>query len=352
MQNLQLNNDMLIISPAIKVWTGKCTLKPEDFPAEVRATLPPKTLASLGSKYLTDPAPIKELAALRTWVDARLATYGVRFFGGVLISHALLQDAINMLEEQAKAFSQKVADFLLEYPTASATWAAQYPEYERALLAAAPSVNVLREKFGFTYQVFTINAVDTGDQTQYNDTTQLIDQVPNQIIRDAIKEVVSVRDTTFSNSAKITKRCYKAIDQLLDRLRHLTFLNSTVQLAVDLIEQGDRQYRSMPLDDTCRMTYQNILTHAENALYANSGAAPAAPPVSPAPAAQAAPVTPIKTAQPAEPVKPAQPAEPAEPVKPEPLFVTDDSLHPFSAEPAKPAEPQSTEDLLNSLFGF
>lgn len=381
-QSISLNDNMVVVSPAIKVWTASSTLKMSDFAQTVQAQLPPSELAKLGSKHLTDPKPIKDLVALRTFVDSHLTTYGIRFFGGVLISAALLPEVVKFLEEQADVFNQQVTSFLNSYEEESRKWAAKFPAFEQQILANSPSVDIIKNKFGFTYTVFTINVVDTPEGTA-NNTAALINQVPDQTVQTALDTLTKLKDQTFNIAVKLSKKCFNTVDKAILKLEHLAFLNPDLESSLLILKNQITDLKSRPdfNDPAYKQEWQLILQDAisdiinvtnqpqpapAQAVITQPNLPPQTVKISqpePTPAPEPTPMQEltVKTNQPFVtddplPVKPKtqpQPAPEPAPVKSEPLFVTNDPFPVFpDKQPKAQPAPQTLQDALESLFDF
>lgn len=265
---LALDTSMAIVQPTIKIWTGKVQLKETDFPEEVRNNLPPKTLASLGSKYLVDPELIRKLTALRTGVDNVLIQHGIRFLKGVLIPNTLIPKIVSFLDDQAHEFKNCVEQFLNSYDNECRKWAQQFPEFEQALLNSCPNVSQITEKFDFSYQVFTIRSCET--KGGYDTTAELIKKIPNTASKEAAEQIKTLLAETFKDSVKLTKRSLRPLLKAVDRLKHLALLNPDLTRSAHLLEQTAQDLETSDYGDFAHLSVQNRLHHTLETIIATA----------------------------------------------------------------------------------
>ena len=329
---LALDTSMAIIQPTIKIWTGRVQLKETDFPEEVRNSLPPKTLANLGSKYLVDPELIRKLTALRTGVDNILIQHGIRFLKGVLVPNTLIPNLVSFLDAQAQEFKNCVTQFLNSYEASCREWAQQFPEFEQALLASCPTLANLTEKFDFSYQVFTIQACET--KGGYDTTTKLIEKIPNAASKEAAEQIKTLLTETFKDSVRLTKRSLRPLVKAVDRLRHLSLLNPALAHSANLLEQTANSLAASDYGEFIHLSVQTDLSRILETVIASSPLEP-----EPAPA-------PTQSTQ-SEPTEPTQPEPEPEP-EPEPA--SEPEPEPTQSAPAPAPEP--SQDILDELFSF
>ena len=141
------------------LWGGEAALKPEDLDPAVRATLPPKQLASLGRKSIYPKESLKTLRSVRYRAYMGLRRLGVGIFGGdaYALDPAKAGEAVAMLTQVKSDFDAVKADFIGGFQTRFDAWLAGVdPKWRPMVRAALPSVDEVARRVSFGWQQFKL----------------------------------------------------------------------------------------------------------------------------------------------------------------------------------------------------
>ena len=79
--SIQTLDKLLICHIDCSIWSGRKKLRPEDFRLANGSQLPPKDVASLGSKKICDPEALANFERLKKEAQRLCEQVGVRFLG-------------------------------------------------------------------------------------------------------------------------------------------------------------------------------------------------------------------------------------------------------------------------------
>ena len=83
--SIQTLDKLLICHIDCSIWSGRKKLRPEDFRLANGSQLPPKDVASLGSKKICDPEALANFERLKKEAQRLCEQVGVRFLGGYAV---------------------------------------------------------------------------------------------------------------------------------------------------------------------------------------------------------------------------------------------------------------------------
>lgn len=154
-----------VVNLDISIWTGKAQLKRTEVDD---SALPPKELATLGSKRLFDPEKLKKFGGIKSSAHALCGKYGVKFIGGWLVDNQYLQELVGKLAQYRDRWDDVLRTFLAEYQQNCQEWLIQNSQWAKILVNAMPRESEIAKRFNFGWQVFNIVPAPTGvngDQT-------------------------------------------------------------------------------------------------------------------------------------------------------------------------------------------
>lgn len=181
-----------IVHAEMHSWTGSVRIRPEDFPPEVIAALPPKTLASLGSKNLVDDKVLKDFRAMNSELNALLRRYGISFLGASLVPDTDMPALTEELNKIKAVYDAKVDELFDNYAAWCDEWVQKQPDQWRDMIRRAqPDIAKLRRKFGFDWQVYKIDVQASGSDTPYGAglATACMDSIERGVYEDLARRV-------------------------------------------------------------------------------------------------------------------------------------------------------------------
>lgn len=250
-----------LLTLGISVWTAKARLTREDLSPEAAAALPPEALTSLGTKRLIDPALLKPINGLKAAAFRLMASAGVRFLGGWMLSEESLAETTAKLDEMAAEFSSIVDEFCDCYDAEARSWASQFPEWEHIILEALPSAEELRTKrFRFVYQVFNVVPNTDYIDRPANSIAAETNALPETAYQDMAAAISSYVDQAFSDGrTKFSDRTLNGLLDLAKRAHNGAFLCAPLENLAELLESLHSTYLGRGNDTAAIATLRSTL---------------------------------------------------------------------------------------------
>ena len=235
-----LLEQLQVVKLNIRLWTSSKKLRKEDLKLGTGATLPPETLASLGTKKTINPEQLKKFAAYKKEAERIVLATGTRFIGGFANPSAEIPRIVKELNDLSQLFEMEKERFLTEYANETQKWVDQHPEFSDAIRRAIEPVGSVRNKLNFDYMIFIVSKPDeqfSGPLERH--TLSLGDQLYREISVDAQE----LFDRSFSGKDSVTGRSLGAFQRMRKKLDNLGFLDHRSLLVVQEI---DRVLKGLP----------------------------------------------------------------------------------------------------------
>jgi hypothetical protein len=94
------------------IWSGRKKLRPEDLQLANGSQLPPKDVASLGSKKICDPEALAQFDRLKKEAQRLCEQVGVRFLGGYAIPDTRIDQLLPELDRIGQEFARVKQSFI------------------------------------------------------------------------------------------------------------------------------------------------------------------------------------------------------------------------------------------------
>ena len=104
--SIQTLDKLLICHIDCSIWSGRKKLRPEDFRLANGSQLPPKDVASLGSKKICDPEALANFERLKKEAQRLCEQVGVRFLGGYAVPEDRIDQIVPELDRIGQEFAQ------------------------------------------------------------------------------------------------------------------------------------------------------------------------------------------------------------------------------------------------------
>lgn len=223
---------------AISLWSGRRRLKRED----IRATdseMPPKDVASLGSKKVIDPEEISDFEALKKEAHRECAKVGVRFLGGYAVPENEATGLAAVLDSVQARFMDRKRDFMSDYDTAVAKWVNAHPEWSGMLQEAALNRAEVDGKLRFGYSAFRVSAAG-GDQDVENPLRQGLSNevggLASQLYYEIAQAAGLVMEKSLLGRDRVTQKILSPVRTIRKKLFGLSFLDKRVAPLIDTID--------------------------------------------------------------------------------------------------------------------
>jgi hypothetical protein len=234
---MKVLNSLIVVMLDNHLWTARKKLRPEDLKTAA-GTLPPDTLASLGSKKVCDPKKIAIFSALKKRAERVCESVGVRFIGGYAIPEDRIPDVVSELQCIEAEAAQAKKTFLADYQANIDLWVAENTEWKDIILNAVESAEHVSRQIRFGHQAFRIGAVDE-DKTEANEGLEnslsgLGDRLIFEVSRDARK----LWENSLQGRDQVTQKALRPVRTILEKLRGLSFLDTRIKPMIQRIEQS------------------------------------------------------------------------------------------------------------------
>lgn len=223
---------------AISLWSGRRKLRRTDLKLQDEAEVPPDAIASLGSKKIIDPEQIADFEAMKKEAHRECAKIGIRFLSGYAVPESRAEDLAVTLEDIAKRFADKKADFLADYETTIADWIAQHPDWSSMLNEAALTRADVEAKLYFGWRAFRVVAADEEtDSAALNQGLQSeLTGLAGQLYREVAQAAAQVQEKSLLGRERVSQKILSPIRTIRGKLHGLSFLDQRVTPLIDTID--------------------------------------------------------------------------------------------------------------------
>lgn len=236
-------NYLTMIRLDVSIWSARAKLRREDLPSD--ANLPPEEMATLGSKRLFDPERIKTFNTIKARAVSTLDKKCVRFLGGWATHEDRLEELARALDEIADDFNYEKTRFIRDYTIEVEKWINQFPEWENILRAALPQEHELPGKFAYNFQMFKVAPAETGGSYFADNMHSTLSSLERTLLDEVARSIGATYKECFNGKETVTKKAFRPMRTLLDKIRGLTFLHPNIAglevilaEAIDMVEEN------------------------------------------------------------------------------------------------------------------
>lgn len=225
--NVQNFDKMSMIRLEVSIWSGRAKLRRDDLPDNIVADLPPETLASMGSKKLFDPTKLKIFNTLKARASTTLDKKCTRFLGGWATHEDRLPELQQKLDAIKTEFYHEQQQFMQHWHDNLDAWLAQYPSWASILRAAVPTYHEVSGKFSFNWQMYKV-APASADPALNANLNDALGGIEDGFLDEVAKDISDVYNECFKEKEVVTKKAFRPVRTLLDKVRGLTFVHPRV----------------------------------------------------------------------------------------------------------------------------
>lgn len=230
---------LVLVRLDVSIWPGRAKLRKDELSTDVWSSLPSSDVLILGSKRLYDPAALKIFNTLKARAASTLDKKAVRFLGGWAAHISTLDTITKELASIASEFKQALEAFVKDYNSNIILWANDFPEYKKALLNAAPDVTEVKNKFSFNWQAFAIAPLKNVDGAYMGDNLiDSIENIENMLLVEVVKNVSDIYKECFRGKTVVTKKAFRPVHTLADKLYNLSFMHKNIEGLFDIIQES------------------------------------------------------------------------------------------------------------------
>lgn len=233
--DLSVIGRVVVIVPEFRQWSGTRAMKEQDFHVGTNGQLPPKEVTrSLGLKAIIDTKALNVFDRLRHRADAILESCGVRYLSGFAIPESRADDVIRQLDAVVADYENEKASFLNRYDALIEEWAKAHPEFEREILDSKLDKNSVAERISAGYEPFRLQPIN---DEKAGALAQSISGLSNELIASVAQDARTFFKESFLNRNRANRKTVNAVIRIRERLSGLSFLNSSIQPIITMIDQ-------------------------------------------------------------------------------------------------------------------
>jgi len=226
-------DQLAIIKIEATLWSGRKQLRPEDLILGDGSRLPPRDLASLGSKRIADPRDIQVFARLKKEGERCCQKVGSRLIGGYAIPESRLDAVVQQLDLIRQRFEAARFDFLSRYDQAILDWANQHPDFKDVIRRSVDPVTKVASLLDFDYVVFRLKPADALDQS----LERKLKALPKILMGEVALEARTFAAESLIGKSVVTRRVVAPLRRIRDKIKGLAFLDGSLQGWVDALDE-------------------------------------------------------------------------------------------------------------------
>lgn len=222
----------------VHVWGGKTRLYKADL-TDGGDTLPPDTLASLGTLRIVDPKAIAEQSALKRRAERACLRWGSRFLGGYLQNKERTAELVKELDGLKAKFDRVTADMVTQREALIEAWAEQNPEWGALIRQAAPRAIARARDPYFRYTPIVIGAAVSHPEA----LAEAAEMIGSQVLREIAQDAKAAYEKSFAGKADCTRKALSPLVRMREKLYAMRFVSAD---AVDVIFDIDQVLGALP----------------------------------------------------------------------------------------------------------
>lgn len=248
-------DNIVALNLDVHIWSARKKLTPADFGS---ADLPPEQLASLGSKRICDPKDLRVFGTLKSRAVAMLDRIGVRFLGGWAIPIDRVGEVKDGLDVIRDEFVKAKDEFVIRYDEIIHEWIANNPGWESLIAGSVVSVDYVRHRLGFNWQMF---AVAQASQPQGTGLEEEVNALGGTLFDEISKSAKEAWQKSYAGKTEVSRKALSPIRTIYSKLSGLVFVEPRVAPIVELIETALKKVKGRgPVFGTNLLLIQGLLS--------------------------------------------------------------------------------------------
>ena len=222
----------------ISLWGARKKLRPEDLRLTSGDELPPKDLASLGSKKIFNPKILSKFDALKKQAHTACSRVGVRFMGGYAVPESVADDLATELDKIGVEFETVKRNFVATYAAELEAWTLKHPGWEQVIRNSAISVGEVegRIRYGWVPAKITTPDEKNPNSRLHQKMVKEAGGLAGSLFRECAEMGEKVGDSLLGK-LKVNRRALSPIRKIRAKLGGLAFLDKRVTPLITLIDQ-------------------------------------------------------------------------------------------------------------------
>lgn len=206
-------------------------MRPEDLRLGDGSELPPRDVASLGSKKICDPEALAQFERLKKEAQRQCEQIGVRFLGGYAVPEERIDPVVAALDRISEQFARCKRDFLDRYDRVILDWIDRHPDFADAIRRAVSPVDEVARRLQFDYAVYRMRPVDEAGQLDSK-----VNGMGHTLFREVARDAAELFERSVAGRQQISQRALNPLRRMRDKLDGLSFLDHRVQPTVTAMD--------------------------------------------------------------------------------------------------------------------
>lgn len=220
MKNAICNLDnVVLVRLDIHTWTGRKKLRPED----IKGQIPPKELASLGSKNIVDPKRISAFDTIKRRSERMLQAIGIRLMGGYAIPVDKIDEVVDLLEAYRDEYFLNKKSFLSSYQLEVDRWVEEQGEWGEIIRGAVTPVSYIQDQLDFDWVMYNIQPTGVANLDDRFD--KQVGGMASQLFLEITKESERILEKSFLLKTSVRQKSLNAVRAMMEKLEGLSFLD-------------------------------------------------------------------------------------------------------------------------------
>lgn len=222
----------------ISLWGARKKLRTEDLKLTQGDALPPKDLASLGSKKIFNPKALAKFEALKKRAHVACGRIGIRFMGGYAVPESATDDLAKELDKIGAEFDVAKADFIASYTGELESWIAKHPGWEQWIRAATIPVDEVKDRIRYGWTPAKISTPDENnpDSRLNQKMTKEAGGLSGRLFKEIGEMAQKVLEDSLLGKTKVNRRVLSPIRKIRGKLNGLAFLDKRVGPLITAID--------------------------------------------------------------------------------------------------------------------
>jgi len=216
--NVQVFDKVALIHLDVHTWSGRKKLRPED----IKGNIPPKKLASLGSKRIVDPKRVAVFESLKRRAERLCGAVGVKMMGLYAVPIDKISDLVQALAEIKNEYQESKASFISNYHDDVEMWIAEQMEWGEIIRSAVTPVSSIKDQLQFAWQVFHVQPTGVDDSGLNAEVNGLAGRLFDEISRESMR----IFEESFLMRLRVGQRALRQVRAVHEKLNGLAFLDS------------------------------------------------------------------------------------------------------------------------------
>lgn len=222
----------------ISLWGARKKLRTEDLKLTQGDALPPKDLASLGSKKIFNPKALAKFEALKKRAHVACGRIGIRFMGGYAVPESATDELAKELDKIGADFDIAKADFIATYAGELESWIAKHPGWEQWIRAATIPVDEVKDRIRYGWTPAKISTPDENnpDSRLNQKMTKEAGGLSGRLFKEIGEMAQKVLEDSLLGKTKVNRRVLSPIRKIRGKLNGLAFLDKRVGPLITAID--------------------------------------------------------------------------------------------------------------------